>query len=73
MAELAIAVEWLHSYNIVHRDIKPENILIDSKGHIRLIDFGLSKKLESNRTRTICGTPGYLAPEQIKKRCRRIY
>ena len=42
IAELILAVEHLHHLNIVHRDLKPENILLDSKGHIKLADFGLS-------------------------------
>lgn len=42
IAELIIAVEHLHQLNIIHRDLKPENILIDSKGHLKLSDFGLS-------------------------------
>jgi serine/threonine protein kinase len=42
-AELIMAMEYVHSKNILFRDLKPENILIDSDGHIRLADFGLSK------------------------------
>lgn len=44
MAELVLAIEFLHSKDVVYRDMKPENILIDSKGHIKLADFGLSKE-----------------------------
>ena len=43
IAETVLALEYLHSLNIVHRDLKPENILLDSTGHIKLTDFGLSE------------------------------
>lgn len=43
IAEIVLAVEYLHSQNIVYRDLKPQNMLLDDEGHIRLIDFGLSK------------------------------
>lgn len=43
MAELVLAIEYLHENGIVHRDLKPENILLDENGHIKLADFGLSE------------------------------
>lgn len=43
MAEMILAVFSLHSLGYIHRDLKPDNFLIDSKGHLKLTDFGLSK------------------------------
>ncbi|KAI7821188.1 kinase-like domain-containing protein [Gamsiella multidivaricata] len=67
-AELVLALEHLHSRNVVYRDLKPENILLSSQGHIVLVDFGLCKQnvTEDERTHTFCGTTEYLAPEIIK-------
>eukprot|EP00469_Lotharella_globosa_P003291 CAMPEP_0167795122 /NCGR_PEP_ID=MMETSP0111_2-20121227/14253_1 /TAXON_ID=91324 /ORGANISM="Lotharella globosa, Strain CCCM811" /LENGTH=343 /DNA_ID=CAMNT_0007688741 /DNA_START=421 /DNA_END=1452 /DNA_ORIENTATION=+ len=65
-AEMVVALSYLHSKDIIYRDLKPENILISAHGHLKLADFGFSKKLEKNkRTWTLCGTPEYLAPEVI--------
>lgn len=51
----------------MYRDLKPENVLISNQGHIKLVDFNLSKKLDSSKTYTLCGTPHYLAPEVITR------
>jgi len=66
-AEIVLAMEHLHLNSIMYRDLKPENLLLDSSGHIRMTDFGLSKEnvSPSSRTHTFCGTPEYLAPEVL--------
>ena len=67
-AEITLALNYIHSLGIIYRDLKPENILLDSEGHVKLTDFGLSKIIGQNEfTLTFCGTNEYLAPEIIKR------
>ncbi|XP_013110780.2 cAMP-dependent protein kinase catalytic subunit 2-like isoform X1 [Stomoxys calcitrans] len=66
-SQVFMGLEYLHGMSLLYRDLKPENILIDSKGYIKITDFGFAKKVET-RTMTLCGTPEYLAPEIIKSK-----
>ncbi|XP_067441079.1 serine/threonine-protein kinase DCLK2 isoform X1 [Thunnus thynnus] len=67
---LAGALKYLHSMNIVHRDIKPENLLVfeypDGTKSLKLGDFGLATVVEGPLY-TVCGTPTYVAPEIISE------
>lgn len=66
VGSLVLALSYLHEHNTVYRDLKPENVFIDEKGYIKLGDFGFAKVLEDGmRTYTFCGTPGYVAPENV--------
>ena len=56
----------MHHKGIIHRDLKLENILVDEKGYLKIIDYGLAKILQGDElAMSYCGTPEYLAPEII--------
>lgn len=70
--KILLAIQYLHRMGIVHRDLKPENLLISDRSsnpEIKISDFGLSKIFKhSGVMKTACGTPGYVAPEVLKKK-----
>ncbi len=67
---VARAVHFAHQHGILHRDLKPANILVDQVGEPHVADFGLARLTDSNdkmtQTGATLGTPGYMAPEQIR-------
>lgn len=65
--ELLCAVSGIHKLGIIHRDIKPDNIMVDKKGCIYLIDFGIARCYRPGETKDtqLLGTVGYAAPEQF--------
>lgn len=68
VCELICALSHIHALGVVYRDLKPENILLETSGHIKLTDFGLAKHLApGEKTRTVCGTYEYMAPEIVNK------
>jgi len=60
---VVLALEYMHSLNIIYRDLKPENLLITARGYLKVTDFGFAKK--RNQSTSLCGTREYLAPELI--------
>jgi len=72
MIPLFDAVFYCHSLNIIHRDLKPENLLLNKKdirtATVKISDFGLARHIQIDQlATTTCGTPGYVAPEILRK------
>ncbi|XP_072967875.1 CBL-interacting serine/threonine-protein kinase 11-like [Typha angustifolia] len=72
--QLLSAVSFAHSRGVFHRDLKPENLLLDDSGNLKVSDFGLSAVSPNansnniNLSKTVCGTPAYVAPEVLAKK-----
>ena len=73
LMELCAGLAQAHNADIIHRDIKPANLMVDQQGRLKILDFGIARVTEDNRTRVgpltqvnmMIGTPGYMSPEQL--------
>lgn len=71
MTQVASALDYAHSQNVIHRDVKPENMLLGRQNEILLSDFGIALVAQSSRYQTqdiqeLAGTVAYMAPEQMQ-------
>jgi serine/threonine protein kinase len=63
------ALQYCHSKCVCHRDIKLENVMLDSRGNVKIIDFGFSTCIPNDKKiKIFCGTPSYMAPEIVAKK-----
>jgi len=68
VGQLARALQYCHSKDVIHRDLKPENILLSLDGQVKISDFGWAVHAPSQRRSTFCGTLDYLAPEMLERK-----
>lgn len=68
LLRLADAIAYAHSQHVIHRDLKPGNVLVTPTNEVKILDFGIAARLDQgeDENAAICGTPFYMAPEQIR-------
>jgi serine/threonine-protein kinase len=67
--QTALALATAHAHGIVHRDVKPENIMVRTDGYVKLLDFGLARRIapdENSSAGLPEGTLRYMSPEQVR-------
>ncbi|MET0647776.1 MAG: protein kinase, partial [Pyrinomonadaceae bacterium] len=80
-AQVAGALQKAHAAGVIHRDVKPENVMLDEEGHVKVLDFGIAKRLASvpsvdteaptnarvdTASGVVLGTTAYMSPEQVR-------
>jgi serine/threonine protein kinase len=68
LVQVLAGLAYLHGRDVVHRDLKPANVLLDTRGGVRVSDFGISKQLEATlgMAQSFVGTTSYMAPERLR-------
>lgn len=66
--QICLGLDAAHEAGVVHLDLKPANVMVDTRGRVKILDFGIGRRLqdEDGSARPIAGTPGYMSPEQLR-------